>query len=150
MTLFHVLGARLLFERPAHSQSIPTYRDALARSGAQITHRIAHMRRTSHNHAAVTYTIAIERWGQQRLRVAQGAGFRPDDYHVYRPEKATAWGDLAPLFEAARRGTVALAEDLAHRNTDGKILHELFGEMSVHAWLYYLDWHPRFALLGVR
>lgn len=150
MALLYNLSAQVLFERPARARSIHHYADVLERSGREVTARIASLRHTQINHATATYVIAVERWGQQRLRVAQGAGFRPDDYTHYRPPADTGWTTLAGQFDEARQQTVVLAHDLANRNTDGKVLHERFGEMSIHAWLHYLEWHARVTLFGLR
>ncbi len=150
MALFHSISAQFLFERPSRTHSIDHYVPLLEKNGRKIATKIATMRHTAVNHTAVTYLIAVERWGQQRLRIAQGAPFRNDDYRAYRPPKETPWSELVEMFEAARRGTVTLASDLCKRNTNGKVLHDVFGEMSVRAWLHYLNWHPKFALIGVR
>lgn len=139
MSLVHNIGAHLLFERPARNRRIEQFATRLERDGRNIEKRIANARRTENNRSTLIYLIGMERWNTRRLSVAQGAGFNEDDYTVYRPAADTAWDELLDQFAEARAETVALAHDLSMRDTSGRVKHDTFGEMTIPAWLHYID-----------
>jgi hypothetical protein len=87
--------------------------------------------------------IGIERWGQQRLRVALGdAPFTPDAYGGYRPDVARGVEALVDELLATRAETVAIGRRLA---AEGKaemvVAHNSIGPLSALGWLRYLRLH---------
>ncbi len=89
--------------------------------------------------------IGIERWGQRRLKITQGEPFLDEEYSHYRPSSERNWEELRDDWDATRRGTIALAQELAKIEDIEKcsIIHNQYGPLSVKGWLRYLDVHAR-------
>ena len=97
---------------------------------------------TERNYKQLNHIIGIERWGQQRLRVALGDPFRTDEYDAYRPPLGLSWNELHDVFDQTRQETLVLANRLIELGAlDEKVLHNNLGDLSVKQWLYYLRIH---------
>jgi hypothetical protein len=133
----------LSFERPAARRSYGELAAALERSAAKLERRLAAAADTPTNRKQLRHIIAIERWGQRRLRVALGEPPVTDESDAYQPPSRTAVPELLALFAAARRETILLARQLEARRIDpaSSVVHNQFGILSVRAWLVYLHAH---------
>ena len=97
------------------------------------------------------HVIAIERWGQNRLRVALGdVPYERDASPAYAPPADEALASLIERFEAVRTETVALGRRVAAAEagaTPGatkaatSVEHNSLGPISAGAWLRYLQVH---------
>lgn len=136
------MGAVLFIERPARNKQISEFIPALQSSAEAITGRIIKARENVRNHAQVTHIIGIERWCQQRLKVALGEPLVEGEYDPYRPPEDTPWEALKDEFEATRQQSIELVEALAERaDPNMPIPHNQYGELTVNGWLQYLDLH---------
>lgn len=89
------------------------------------------------------HVIGIERWGQRRLRVALGEPFDARGHRPFRLEDDATLDRLRVGFTTTRADSVALAKRLATTEIepDLRIAHDDLGELSINAWLAYLDGH---------
>ncbi|MDB5044048.1 MAG: DNA-binding protein [Deinococcus sp.] len=133
-----------LLERPARNASYAGLGQALERGGMFLTGRAGRATDTPGNREVLAHIIGIERWGQNRLRVALGQ--RPmeqDDYSPYRPPADASLSELQDLLSQTRARSVDLARQLhaAAPNDDLKIEHNDFGPLTAKGWLQYLTQH---------
>lgn len=135
-----ILG-RYLFERQAKNKTGIQLAEDLERSGRDLAARFQSAAETERNHAVVTHIIGIEKWSQMRAQVAQGAPFREEEYEVHRPPKNTSWADLRAIFEQTRWESVALARGLASTQLTQKVRHNMYGEITIGAWMRYIYLH---------
>lgn len=132
----------LFLEWPVRRKTAHQMAETLARSGAALQHRFVKMADSTRNRQVLNHIIGIERWGQNRMRVALGEALVRDEYNGYRPARETDWATLQQQFTETRTQTVALAHDLDKAGvTTRKILHNRYGEISVMGWLRYLNIH---------
>ncbi|MCU0497497.1 MAG: DinB family protein [Anaerolineae bacterium] len=113
----------------------------LERSRNQVLERIRSSSRNDENHKVITHIIGIEKWGQQRLRCALGEPLVQEEYNRYRPALSTPWDELAPLFEQTRAETLAIVRQIDPSRAKQMIPHNAHGEISVNAWIHYLNLH---------
>lgn len=131
----------LLLNLPARFMSIDSLIEKLEKSGEIVAGRITNAPETYENHKEITHIVGIERWGQQRLKVALGEPFRQEEYDGYRPPKDTPWAGLKDTFEATRQQTLELGMSLKDCDPAIRINHNTYGPLSVRAWLFYLNIH---------
>lgn len=142
MSAFLKFGTDLLLDFPVRRQSLDDLAARLEESGKSILRRCAALPATPFNHKLLSHIIGIERWGQRRLQTALGAELILDEYDGYRPAPETSWQALQAEFEATRRDTLALAQNLSQVDSpDLRIPHNAYGPMRLRAWLVYLDLH---------
>ena len=98
----------------------------------------------------LTHLIGIERWGQQRLRVALGEPLALDEYDPYRPE-GEDWAGLQQCFQRTRQETISLSKSLrmARLDVGTRICHNQFGEISLLGWIFYLNFHAKLESLKI-
>jgi hypothetical protein len=146
MRYFRRIGAQVAFELPGRRRLLATYAPRLERAGETVLSRIAAVPHTEFNHRVVTHIIGIERWGQQRLKVALGEPLLDDEYTGYRPPKDAPWDGLSEQFLATRRATVELVDALVEADADPQQLipHNGYGPLTVRGWLQYLITHADF------
>lgn len=98
------------------------------------------------------HVIAIERWGQNRLRVALGdAVFERDESRAYAPPEDEPLGPLVERFEAVRAETLALGRRIAASDAGAtKVEHNSLGPISARAWLRYLQVHGELEMKRAR
>jgi hypothetical protein len=135
--------ALLVFERPARRLTFANLAAKLELSGKDVERRISVAADNEENRRQVRHIIGIERWGQQRVRVALGNPLTLDEYDDYQPAANLLWEQMRMAFQDTRRETVALIQELerAGTSTDAKLPHNQFGDLSVGAWLQYLHSH---------
>lgn len=140
------LGVQLLLERPARKASLPDLAQRLEESGYKISARLKTLPESDRNRIVLRHIIGIERWGQRRLRTAFGEPFLNEEYDGYKPDKSTAWERLQTEFAETRRHTVTLIHDLneAKVNTNRKIPHNSYGDLTLRGWIRYLEVHAGF------
>lgn len=137
------LVARLL-EGPAARLSFADLAQKLERGGLVLAGRAARAADTDANRAVLTHIIGIERWGQNRLRVALGQ--RPplhDEHHPYKPGAGATLRELQDLLSQTRAQTTDLARQLhAAPPAEGTVVeHNGLGPLTARAWLRYLTQH---------
>lgn len=149
-TIPQLLG-RLLIERPAQRHSITELASQLEATGDILANRIESLRETPIARRQLRHIIGIERWGQRRLQVAQGAAATDDEYDGYQPAQSLDWNSLRDSFRTTREETVRLARDLAERTDDDvQVRHNSLGPLSIQGWLLYLKSHAAREILLVR
>jgi len=141
-----VMGSLLrpLLERQARGRSWTDLITSLEEAGAKLETRFEALADTPHNHELAQHIIGIERWGQRRLRVAQGEPFVLDGHGPYRPTASTL-SELRTAFADTRQKTVELAQELEATGVDPelRVRHNDFGELTLRGWLTYLDKHAQ-------
>lgn len=143
---------RPLVERQAKGRTLDELVGSLERSGATLTVRFGRAADTPRNREALNHIVGIERWGQRRLRVPLGEPLLMNSYRGYRLPEGTAMRNLVQAFTDTRRDTVNLARELARADlkSPAKVRHNDLGELSIGAWLAYLDGHAKRESLRVR
>lgn len=134
-------GKGLLLERPARGKTPAQFRADLEKHTPKILQRMAKAPQSPRNHSVITHIIGIEKWCQRRIQVVLGEPFVEEEYPVYRPAKATPWAELIPLFEATRRETITLVNQLTPIMLKQRVLHNGYGNLTIGAWLRYVDMH---------
>jgi hypothetical protein len=135
------LGKIPLLERPARGKTPAQFRVDLEKSAPKIVQRMAKAPQTPRNHSVITHIIGIEKWCQRRIRVALGEPFVDEEYNVYRPLRETTWADLIPLFEATRKETIMLVNQLTPVMLKERVFHNGYGNITIGGWLRYVDMH---------
>ncbi|WP_420630214.1 DinB family protein [Candidatus Leptofilum sp.] len=133
----------LFLERPAKKLTMSAWGEKLTASGEAIGQKLDKIPDSQSNRQMLSHIIGIEQWGQSRLRVGLGEPFKEEEYDGYRPSQNRSWEQLKTEFRIVRRKTVALAEELDNKQADQfmTVKHNQFGEISLGAWLRYLDFH---------
>lgn len=134
--------AHQLLERPARKAGADALVARLEAGGATVV-ALAEGADESGARKQLRHVIAIERWGQQRLRAALGdVAYARDESRAYAPAEDEALDALVERFRAVRADTVALARRVA---AEGKgataVEHNSLGPISALAWLRYLQTH---------
>jgi hypothetical protein len=98
------------------------------------------------------HVIAIERWGQNRLRVALGdVAFARDESRGYAPPEDEPVARLVERFDAVRAETVALGRRIAAADAGATpVEHNSLGPISARAWLRYLQVHGELEMKRAR
>ncbi len=133
-----------VLEAPAGRSSYTDLGQGLERGGIALAGRAARAADTPANREVLSHIIGIERWGQNRLRVALGRQpYGSDTYHAYRPAPDASLSDLRNLLSQTRAGTVDLARQLhANPPEEGATVdHNGLGPLTAKAWLRYLNQH---------
>lgn len=135
--------SQLFLERPARKRSFKELSSKLAASGQALDTRFASRDDSKKNRSSLSHIIGIERWGQQRLRVALGEPFVDDEYNGYRPAKEVGWDELKAQFSETRAATIEIVEQLDEGGVSAEttINHNDFGDLTTKAWLQYLTFH---------
>ena len=134
---------QFLLERPAKKWTMSAWGEKLSTSGNSLSQKLDKLPGSQRNRQVLSHIIGIEQWGQSRLRVGLGEPYKDEEYDRYRPSQNRSWEQLKTEFRIARRKTVALAEELDHSQVDQftRVKHNQFGEITLGAWLRYLDVH---------
>jgi hypothetical protein len=146
MTLKERLTSVVIYfviEQPAKRQGLAKLVQALTDSGEALHRDLERIEDSDKNRGQLRHIIALEKWGQRRLKVVLGEPFVRDENHAYKPPPETPWVSLKEMFAATRAETLALAEELKQRDTTQKVLHNQFGLVSVLGWFRYLETHAR-------
>jgi hypothetical protein len=130
-------------ELPARRQGFDKLVQNLRDSGEALQRDLERLQDNETNQHHLRHIVAIEKWGQRRLRVALGEPFVKDENHDYQPSKETTWPVLKDTFIATRAETLSLAGLLEQRDSKQTVPHNQFGPLSVLAWLRYLETHAR-------
>lgn len=130
------------FEKPSQALSYADLKNNLERSGVHLAQRAARAEDSRSNRELLTHIIAIERWGQNRLRVALGQKpFERDGSALYRPTPDASLRELRELLSQTRSQTVELVRQLQSVASAAKVEHNGLGELSPKGWLRYLTLH---------
>lgn len=130
-------------ERPAKKRGLSQLIDKLERSGQTLNTKFAQTQGNAKHQEKLNHIIAIERWGQNRLRVALGTPYKEDDNQAYQPVPEASWQELQTLFTQTRQETLEIAQTIETQDVDtsAKVPHNQMGPMSLLAWLRYLEVH---------
>lgn len=144
--------ARWLIEGPAKRQGLEKLIDNLRNSGEAFQRDLERIADSENNLKQLRHIIAIERWGQRRLRAVLGEPLILDENHDYKPSQQASWVSLKEMVVATRAETLSLAELLgrAKVSVQQTVPHNQFGPLSVLAWLRYLETHARLEGKGLR
>jgi hypothetical protein len=133
----------VVMEQPANRQGLTKLTQNLSDSGEALHRDLERIEDSDKNRNQLRHIIAIERWGQRRLKVALGEAFLRDENHAYKPGSDTPWATLKETFSKTRAETVKLAQAFTPNNLKQKVLHNQFGQVSILGWLRYLETHAR-------
>lgn len=133
----------LLLERPVRSKAVGDWVELFKQSERTIQERVNNKHDSEFNRKMFSHVIGIERWGQRRLQVWLGEPFVEDEYNNYRPARDMPWEAMGAEFAKTRAQTVAIVQQLAAQAVDSalKVKHNQHGELSLKAWLRYLQMH---------
>lgn len=139
--IYELIG-QLLMERPARDKALSELIATLERGGTRAMARIDEARDVAPNREALRHVIAIERWGQARLRTVLDGGAHRASSDAYRPDEGD-WQSLRRSFAETREATVALARQLQEANVPAEetVRHDQWGALSIRGWLRYLAFH---------
>ncbi len=131
------------FERRARGKSYSRYKEKIEETSTQIVSIFSDSKDNEKSRWLFTHVIGMEKWMQQRIKVALGEPFVRDEYDIYRPSQDEPWDKLQQLFVETRNESVQLCDALDAKQANGsqKILHNEFGDLSVKGWLEYLLFH---------
>lgn len=141
MQLVTSIATYFLLERPPRHFTTADFVRELEKGKTAVLARAQQVGASADNQRVLSHIIGIERWGQARIKVAQGAPFIQEEYNGYRPTRETPWTDLIEQFAATRQATIALVQALTPSHYEQCILHNQWGKLSVRAWLRYLTFH---------
>lgn len=115
----------------------------LQESGETLHQHLTNAADTYANYECLTHIIAIERWGQRRLRTLLGQPVMHDECDDYAPSVALFWPDLIDEFRDTRQDTIELVQELEQAGVDPneRVGHNELGMLSVKGWVRYLDMH---------
>lgn len=130
-------------ERRARRLNYDNLKSRMAATGKRIGARFRNAAPTDRNIEAITHITGIERWAAHRLRTALGEPLVIDEYDGYRPASGAPHAQLCDAFDASRAATLRLVDELntARVAINTKVVHNELGEMSVGAWLVYMNDH---------
>ncbi len=145
-------GLRPHVKRRARGVTLEQAAVNLEKSRDELRPRIMNATDTPGNREALNHWIGIERWSQNRLRVAQGAPFVEDRYRGYRMAEGSSLTDLQAQFFAVRDDSIGMAHELARTGVAPTltIKHNDLGELTVVEWLTYMEDHPRREIIRLR
>lgn len=132
-----------VMERPARRKGMVGLTKKLELAGKRLKDKFSKLEASESRQKTLRHIIAIERWGQSRLKVALGEALKEDENHSYKPDAATSWADLQALFAQTRAETLSIAKELTNSaiNPLTTVKHNQFGPISLLAWLRYLEVH---------
>ncbi len=134
------LVAHFFLEQPAKNAGLEKMQHTLRQNAEKILARMQNSQDNASNTKIAHHIITIERWGQNRLRVALGEkNFLPDQSKDYAPDNKFDLKELAALFISTRQETLALAAQVSSHTP--KVPHNQLGPLSAAAWLRYLNLH---------
>ncbi len=141
-----------MFERPSKNKSYTELANQLTAGRNVVLERATTAAGDAKAHGILTHVTGIERWAQNRIRVALGEQFRDEEYDGYRPAKELSWADAQQQFEATRNDTLALCGELMAAGVDSntKVRHNSFGEMAISGWLQYIYGHTDFETKSIK
>lgn len=116
----------------------------LEASGSRITQQLMNKQPTERNYKLLSHIIGIERWGQSRLTVLEGAPFVAGEYDPFRPPVGLSWNELQDQFKETRAKSLGMIKQLDSRsdvNGHMTVLHNDFGELNLSTWSHYLRLH---------
>jgi hypothetical protein len=130
-------------ERPAARRGSARLADELEQSADALLSTLGNSKSPERAAKQARHILGIERWGQQRLRVALGErSYERDSHQPYLPDAALNRDGVVALLREARAETVKLARRLA---SEGKgrvaVEHNSIGPLTADGWLRYLKVH---------
>ncbi len=140
------LFRHFLIERPASKKTLSEWKTEINRSGTTLQERVSSAEDSEINRKIVSHIVGIERWGNNRLKVALGEPLTMDEYNDYRPAREATWQELKEDLSQARTQTVQLVGELESNNVDVSktITHNQHGDLSIKGWVRYLNMHADF------
>ncbi len=141
-----------MFDRPSRNKSFAALGQSLTEGRDAIMTRIEASDGNEKSHKQLTHLIGVERWAQNRVKVALGEAFIDEEYDRYRPARDAAWLTLKDEFWTTRNASIALTKALDAAKVDRNTLvaHNQFGEIPVRAWLQYIYGHSDFESKNIK
>lgn len=139
------LGAQFVLERPARVRGFKEFEDMFVHTGRELADQYATAQDTDDTRRIISHVIGIERWGQQRLKVAFGETFNAEEYTNYRPPREATLESLQFDFNDTRAATIDLIRRMQEQavDPDVSIEHNQYGPLTVRGWLQYLYTHSK-------
>ncbi|MEM9950432.1 MAG: hypothetical protein AAF846_02435 [Chloroflexota bacterium] len=139
------LAMWLTFERWAKRNSYQHIKTQIETEAKIIHTSIQSATQNKVNHQTTTHIIGMERWIQSRIKVALGSPYIQEEYDNYRPPQNASWEQLEQEFIATRELSCELCDQLIAENIDKslKVNHNQFGNITIGAWLEYLNFHSK-------
>lgn len=138
---FTSMIVNVMIERPAKRQGLAKVIANLEKTNHHLKTHLGTLADTKTNRNQLRHIIAIEKWGQQRLKVALGEALVLDENHAYKPSEQSSWEELKALYGITRLETLEIAKNLHCVNLEQTIAHNQLGPLSILGWLRYLNTH---------
>jgi hypothetical protein len=135
------LIVNVMIEQPAQRQGLENLQKKLQKTADDLAIRLKGIQDSQENRNKLRHIIAIEKWGQRRLKVALGETLIEDENHAYKPSEKSSWEELKSLYSIARLETLTIAKQLSKIDINQKVPHNQLGPLSVLGWLRYLNTH---------
>ena len=133
---------RFIVVTPARSTTMNELITRLQQNGGTISQTMHAAPDIPKNRKQIAHIVGIERWGLNRMRTAFGEKMGHEEYDAYRPNNGLTTEQMAQAFDETRTETIALAEQIETENKAEAIApHNDMGDISLKAWLFYLDQH---------
>ncbi len=151
-SLFGKVFRMLMVDRSAKNKSLETLTTELANSKQTILDIVTEATDNEANRKQLNHVIGIERWGQNRLKVALGEPLVMDEHDGYCPGTQIPLNDLAEAFTQTRQETLAVATKLLDVPSVATktVEHNDMGATTIRSWLQYIDMHGTYELRNVK
>lgn len=124
---------QLLLNRPTRRKPLTELVDDLQNDGQTILANCKQLPDTPANRASLAHIIAIECWGQRRLKVGLGASSTIDQSDAYYPAPDLGWPALQALFGQTRQATLTLAQQLGQFDLNQTVHTTTWGRLRSKA-----------------
>ncbi len=133
----------LFVEGPAKRKGLEGLVADLSKKQTSLTERFAKAEANEKNTKKLRHIIAIEKWGQNRLKVALGEAYSEDSSKAYEPSEQESFEQLQGQFADTRAETLSIAKVFEEQAVDlsQEVNHNQMGPLSLLAWLRYLEVH---------
>jgi hypothetical protein len=123
-----------------NDEPIETLSTHLEKSGHAVAKRFLEVGESELSKTLLAHIITIESWGISRLQMLLGdKPFVLDSSREYVPPASSTFAELQADFLQTRQALLALVPRLGQ--TNNKVQHNAFGDLSGKGWLKYLTTH---------
>ncbi len=133
----------LFVEGPAKRKGLEGLMADLSKKQTSLTERFAKAEANEKHSQKLRHIIAIEKWGQNRLRVDLGQAYEEDSSKAYEPSEQESFEQLKSQFADTRAETLSIAKAFEEQGVDvsQEVNHNQMGPLSLLGWLRYLEVH---------
>jgi hypothetical protein len=133
---------RFVVVRPASKKSIDAIITDLEQNGQALSQKMHAAPDTPKNRNQIAHIVGIERWGLNRMHTVFGEPMGEQEHDPYRPNDGLTTDQMADAFDETRAETLALARKAKEAGKlEAAAPHNDMGDISLKAWLFYLDSH---------